>query len=166
MSERGRLASPLGLTLELELRTLDEVRSSHPAVRRFAAELGFERLAQWQVTIAASEAGTNMVKYGGGGRLALRRIADPRAGLRLEARDFGPGIVNLQRALEDHISEGNDVRVRVLDQDHRGLGIGLGAIARMMDALGWENLTDGGLLWAEKYLGAGRRLAVDLWQAR
>ncbi|HLT38125.1 MAG TPA: ATP-binding protein [Enhygromyxa sp.] len=140
MSE-GPSSSPV-LELHFELRTLDEVRISQAPIRRFAAELGFDRAAQWQVTIAASEAGTNMVKYGGGGRLTLRRIVEPRVGLRLEARDHGPGIGDLELALRDHLSEG------------RGLGLGLGAIQRMMDALGWQNLADGGLLWAEKYLDA------------
>src|SRR5690606_10185451 len=87
----GPSSSPV-LELHFELRTLDEVRISQAPIRRFAAELGFDRAAQWQVTIAASEAGTNMVKYGGGGRLTLRRIVEPRVGLRLEARDHGPGI--------------------------------------------------------------------------
>lgn len=124
------------------------------SIRRFVAELGFDRTAQWQITIAASEAGTNMVKHAGGGRLLLRRITVPRAGVRLEARDSGPGIADLARALEDHISEGHNVLIREQsDQQHRGLGVGLGAIRRMMDGIGWQNLADGGLLWAEKYLG-------------
>ena len=156
MIERESLISAVGLAFEL--RTLDEVRGSQAAIRRFVAELGFDRLAQWQVTIAASEAATNMVKHAGGGHLTLGRIDDPRVGLRLEARDFGPGIGDLARALEDHVSEGSDLRVR-LDLGRRGLGLGLGAIARMMDALGWQNLADGGLLWAEKYLGARRSLS-------
>lgn len=128
------------------------MRVAQASIRRFAGELGFDRTAQWQVTIAASEAGTNMVKHAGGGRLLLRRITVPRAGVRIEARDFGPGIADLARALEDHISEGNNVLIRERDQQHRGLGVGLGAIRRMTDALGWQNLPDGGLLWAEKYL--------------
>jgi anti-sigma regulatory factor (Ser/Thr protein kinase) len=145
------------LELSIELRTLDEVRVAQSSIRRFVAQLGFDRPRQWQVTIAASEAGTNMVKYGGGGRLTLRRIVYPRTGLRLEARDYGPGIGDLARALEDHVSEGNNVLVREhLDQSHRGLGVGLGSIRRMMDALGWQNLDDGGLLWAEKYLAHPR----------
>lgn len=140
----------------LELRTLAEVRVAQAQIRRFAALVGFDRLGQWQVTIAASEAGTNMVKHGGGGRLTLVRLDQPRRGLRLEARDSGPGIPDLARAFEDHISQGNDARVcDGLRDSARGLGNGLGAIRRMMDELGWTNLDDGGLLWAEKYLDQG-----------
>jgi anti-sigma regulatory factor (Ser/Thr protein kinase) len=164
VSENRALLAAVGLALEL--RSLDEVRSSQAAIRRFTAELGFDRLGQWQVTIAASEAATNMVKYGNGGCLTLRRILEPRAGLRLEARDYGPGIGDLRQALEDHFSQGQDVRIRNrVDQDRHGLGIGFGAIERLMDALGWQNLTDGGLLWAEKYLGARSPLGFDHWQS-
>jgi serine/threonine-protein kinase RsbT len=99
------------LELSIELRTLDEVRVAQSSIRRFVGSSGFDRAGQWQVTIAASEAGTNMVKYGGGGRLTLRRIVYPRTGLRLEARDFGPGIADLACALEDHVSEGNNVLI-------------------------------------------------------
>jgi anti-sigma regulatory factor (Ser/Thr protein kinase) len=137
----------------IELRTLDDVRVAQPAFRSFAAQLGFDRQAQCKIAIAASEAGTNMVKYGGGGELSLRSIEVPRVGLRFEARDHGPGIPDLARMLEDHISQGIDVRLRErVDTSPGGLGVGLGAIRRMMDTFGWQNLDDGGLLWAEKYL--------------
>lgn len=139
--------------LVFEIRELDEVRALQPVFWRFAAELGFDRRAQWQIAIAASEAGTNMVKYGRGGQLTLQLIDQPRAGLRFEARDHGPGIADLERVLQDHISQGVDVRVRAADAAlPGGLGTGLGAIQRLMDAFGWRNLADGGLLWAEKYL--------------
>lgn len=136
----------------VDLRTLDEVRVAQPIFVGFAADLGFSRQAQLQIAIAASEAGTNMVKYGGGGQLSMARIERPRAGLRFEARDRGPGIRDLSRMLEDHVSQGFDTRFRPrTGPSPGGLGIGLGAIQRLMDALGWENLDDGGLLWAEKY---------------
>jgi anti-sigma regulatory factor (Ser/Thr protein kinase) len=152
MRRRPSSTAPSGADeLVIELRNLHEVLPAQAAIGRFAAAIGFERRAQWEITIAASEAGTNMVKYAGGGRLTLRRIHNPRPGLRLEARDFGPGIADLERALEDHISESSDTRTRE-PGSCRGLGVGLGAIQRLMDTLEWHNLEDGGLLRAEKYL--------------
>ena len=138
--------------LELELTTLDDARLSQAQVRRFAEACGFVRTAQWQIATAASEAATNVIKHGGGGRLIVATIADPKPGLRFEARDRGPGIDDLELAIQDHVSRG--VNLRSLDRPAKtdGLGTGLGAISRLMDAWGWENLDVGALLWAEKYL--------------
>ena len=141
------------MELRIDLRTLADVRLAQGSLRRFAEELCFARQAQWEITIAASEAGTNIVKHGKGGVLLLRPIHTPRPGLRIEARDQGPGILDFEAALKDHVSEGGDVRVRQAGAPRRGLGTGLGAIVRLMDSVGWENLEGGGgLLWAEKYL--------------
>lgn len=138
--------------LRVELRSLDEVRLAQARIRRFAAGRGFDRRAQWEITIAASEAGANMVRHAGGGRLRLASIGLPRPGLRLEARDFGPGIADLDQALADHVSEGSDRRLVLRPRSGGGLGLGLGAVRRLMDSFRWQNLDDGGLLVAEKYL--------------
>ncbi|HFE44138.1 MAG TPA: hypothetical protein ENJ18_01410, partial [Nannocystis exedens] len=87
----------------------------------------------WELAIAVSEAATNMIKYGGGGIITLRRVATPRPHVALEARDRGAGIEQLERALVDNISEGNDARESIPASGRRGLGLGLGAIYRLMD---------------------------------
>jgi serine/threonine-protein kinase RsbT len=127
-----------------------DVVSLQPGVRRFAALLGFSRRAQWEVAIAASEAAANMVKHAGGGTLILRRLDEPEPGLELEARDSGPGILEPDLAFRDHISEGIDLRSPERPPRARGLGVGLGAIRRLMDETRWENLPDGGRLVARK----------------
>ena len=138
--------------LELELATLDDARLAQAQVRRFAEACSFDRTAQWQIATAASEAATNAVKHGGGGRLILTTLAAPTPGLRFEARDRGPGIDDLELAIRDHVSRGVDLRGLDRPAKADGLGTGLGAIGRLMDAWGWENLDGGARLWAEKYL--------------
>ena len=114
------------MELRIELRTLADVRLAQGSLRRFAEELCFSRQAQWEITIAASEAGTNIVKHGKGGVLLLRPIHTPRPGLRIEARDQGPGIEDFEAAKCDHMSEGADVRWRESGAGpRRGMGTGL-----------------------------------------
>ncbi|NVB40493.1 ATP-binding protein [Pseudenhygromyxa sp. WMMC2535] len=134
-----------------EIRTISEARAAQTWALRLAEELGFERDAQWRIAISVSEAATNMVTHGGGGCLSLRGITEPHEGLRIEARDAGPGIDDPERAFQDHVSRGVDLREQPSNPRPRGLGAGLGAIRRLTDDCGWVNLEPGGLLWAEVY---------------
>lgn len=101
--------------------------------RKFAAAAGLSTRAQWELAIAVSEAATNMVKYAGGGVIVLRELAAPRAGVEFEARDQGGGITSIERALQDHVSDDLHLLERADPRSARGLGLGLGAIHRLMD---------------------------------
>lgn len=90
--------------------------------RMLAKKLGFSENNQFLVATVASELATNLVRYAGGGEIALREIdQDHRSGLQVVARDQGPGIADLDQAMRDHFSTGN------------GLGLGLSSIKRIMD---------------------------------
>lgn len=72
-----------------------------------------------------AELGTNILKYGKQGTIRISEVEDGlRVGILVEATDKGPGIPDLDRALEDHFSTGNS------------LGLGLPAVKRMSDELG------------------------------
>lgn len=72
-----------------------------------------------------AELGTNILKYGGEGSIRISQVKDgDRLGILVEARDQGPGIPDVDRALQDHFTTGNT------------LGLGLPAVKRMSDELG------------------------------
>ena len=80
---------------------------------------GFDEGDAGRVGIAVTEAGTNMVKHGGGGQMLLRAGA---AGVGLIALDKGPGMANVTHAMRDGYSTAGTP------------GTGLGAIARQASA--------------------------------
>jgi serine/threonine-protein kinase RsbT len=71
---------------------------------------------------AAAELATNILKYAGRGTLTVRRLEDgARRGLELHAEDRGPGIPDVEAALQDHYSTSGT------------LGLGLPGVRRLMD---------------------------------
>ena len=76
------------------------------------------------IATAISEIARNITSYAGSGAI---RVAvadrDGRKALVVRAEDEGPGIVDIERALEDGYSTG------------RGLGLGLPGARRLMDRL-------------------------------
>ena len=64
-----------------------------------------------------------------------------RIGMEVEARDEGPGIPDLDKAMEDHYSSGGT------------LGLGLPGVKRMMDDLQVETET-----------GKGTRVTIRKWR--
>jgi anti-sigma regulatory factor (Ser/Thr protein kinase) len=91
--------------------------------RRLAQDLarsqGFDEGAAGRVGIAVTEAGTNIVKHGGGGQILLRAGA---AGVGLIALDRGPGMTNVSHAMRDGYSTAGTP------------GTGLGSIVRQASA--------------------------------
>jgi len=108
---------------------------------RFARAVGFDDRAAWEVAIASSELATNAIKYGGKGRLVLRRIDAPRRGIEVTVEDRGPGFADPERAGRD---ERPPAPAAARSGGRRGLGLGLGVVRRMMDDVLVENRTDGG----------------------
>lgn len=112
--------------------------------RLFALRCGFSRREQWELAVASSEACTNMLKYAGGGTLRLQLLQGTPACIELEAVDGGPGITDAAQAMCDGVSEGKQRREARDLRAFRGLGLGLGALRRMMDELVILPLEKGG----------------------
>ncbi len=119
--------------LQVVVRRPPEVVALQARARSYAASAGLANVRCWELAIAVSEAATNMIKYGGGGIVILRVGEEPRPYVEIEARDRGGGIEQLEQALVDNISEGSDAREVRDPLQRRGLGLGLGAIHRLMD---------------------------------
>ncbi len=113
-------------------------------VRAFAKQAGFDERGAWELTIAVSEAATNMLKYAGGGEVVLTVDHTNKSCVAFEARDRGDGIPKLEYAMQDQVSEGSNLRETADPRNRRGLGLGLGAISRMVDELEIEDREGGG----------------------
>jgi serine/threonine-protein kinase RsbT len=100
----------------------DVARAVLEGTRR-AAELGLDQVTRQKVSTAISELARNIIKYAGGkGAVTIRTVTEEgRSGLEVVAVDRGPGIENLEEALEDHFSSSGT------------LGLGLPGVRRLMD---------------------------------
>ena len=91
-------------------------------VRTACVELGFGLVDSTKFVTAASEIARNAIEHGGGGRVRIERVEQgERRGIRLLFEDDGPGIADVERALQDGFTTG------------RGLGLGLGGATRLVN---------------------------------
>jgi serine/threonine-protein kinase RsbT len=89
--------------------------------RNVAIKLGFGVVDQCRITTAISELARNAVVHGRGGSVTIKIIRNDKKGIEIICRDEGPGIVNLELALQGGYSTVG------------GLGIGLSGAKRLMD---------------------------------
>lgn len=108
-----------------------EVGSVQRATQKLALAVGFPPTAVEEISIAASELASNLIRHAHGQRLlTLSPLREgTRTGLRLESLDQGPGIADVNLVLRDGFSTaaGTD------------MGLGLGSINRLMDELHLES---------------------------
>ncbi|TLY23410.1 MAG: anti-sigma regulatory factor [Nitrospirae bacterium] len=90
--------------------------------RTLAGELGFQQGDLTLVATAISELARNIVRYARRGEIVLHPIEDGGVpGIVIIARDEGPGIIDVNRAMEQGYSTSG------------GLGMGLPGVRRIMD---------------------------------
>jgi serine/threonine-protein kinase RsbT len=99
-----------------------DIVEARMAARAMAAEAGFTGADQVMIATAVSEVARNIIEYARPGEVEIRMINNGhRRGVEIIARDQGPGIADVSRALEDGYSTA------------RGLGLGLPGSRRLMD---------------------------------
>ena len=104
----------------MAIRGSDDIVRIRQEVRRCAIQAGLGLVDQTKIITAASELARNTLDYGGGGQVWIEVLREPdRSGVRLTFEDQGPGIADLEQALQDGFSTGN------------GLGLGLGGAQRL-----------------------------------
>ena len=112
--------------------------------RMIAEKIGFRSSDLAVIATAISEVARNIVEYGVRGEILINRIDDgsTRIGIEVVARDDGPGIRDLERALQDGYSTG------------KGLGLGLPGCRRLMDefTVRCGGDTSGTTVWMRKWL--------------
>lgn len=90
--------------------------------RKLATECGFSLVDQTKMVTAVSELARNALIFGGGGTARLEILQEGiKKGLRVTFRDAGPGIEDIDRAMEDGYTTG------------AGLGLGLGGSRRLVN---------------------------------
>lgn len=101
-------------------RDADVVKARQTA-REAAGEVGFGKTQMTLIATAVSEVARNIVRFAGHGEVVIETLSEPRAGVRVVARDAGPGIANPREAMKDGFST------------YKGLGLGLPGARRLMD---------------------------------
>ena len=98
-----------------------EIVHARQTAREFAAGIGFSTTELTVIATAVSEVARNIVRFAGSGSMSIELVEGARRGVRIVARDAGPGISDVDRALVDGYST------------YDGLGIGLPGARRLMD---------------------------------
>jgi serine/threonine-protein kinase RsbT len=99
-----------------------DIIGARTRAREVARSLGFTDTATTLIATAVSEVARNILVHAIRGSVTFERLQESgRSGLRVVARDAGPGIADLARAMEDGYSTAG------------GLGIGLPGSRRLMD---------------------------------
>jgi serine/threonine-protein kinase RsbT len=118
-----------------------DIVEARMAARAAAADLGFRGADLVMIATAVSEVARNILEYAKPGEVLLSPLGNGhRQGLEVIARDRGPGIADINRAMEDGFSSA------------RGLGLGLPGARRLMD----EFLID-------SKVGAGTTITMKKW---
>ena len=102
----------------------DDIVIARQAGHELARQLGFSLTDVTMIATAISEIARNITSYAGKGEVRVGvQYRDGRRALVVRAEDDGPGIRDVERALEDGYSTGS------------GLGLGLPGARRLMDRL-------------------------------
>ena len=118
LMERGQQRDDL---LRIPIQTDGDIVAARQGARDLAARLGFSRTDLTVISTAVSEVARNIVRFAGAGEIVVELLEEPRRGLRVTARDAGPGIPDVEKALSDGYST------------YHGLGLGLPGARRLMD---------------------------------
>lgn len=91
--------------------------------RHLASKAGFNKTDEVLIATAASELATNILRYAQKGTMLVRIInTDNHTGIEIIASDQGPGIQNIELALQEHFTT-----------TKKSLGLGLPSVKKIMD---------------------------------
>ncbi len=111
----------------------DQIVLTRRKVRVLAEKLDFDPFAIAAITTATSELSRNVWVHAGGGVAQVEHVVKgPQQGIRVEFRDEGPGIADLDRVLAGGHSTA------------RTLGLGVSGSRRLVDEFSIETTVGGG----------------------
>jgi serine/threonine-protein kinase RsbT len=114
MSDPGEVVVPIKADVDVVI--------ARQKIRGLVSDLRFSGSELTLIATAISEVARNIVSYAGSGEIVMRVVEQgQRRGITVVARDKGPGIADIERAMEDGFSTS------------RGLGLGLPGSKRLMD---------------------------------
>jgi len=125
------------------IRDESDVAVARRRARELASQQGLSEVEAEALATAVTEIARNIVVHAGGGEILFERVVDaPRRGVVVIARDTGPGIPDVEQAMQDGFST------------KRGLGFGLPGARRLVDKFEIESKA-----------GAGTTVTLRKWAA-
>lgn len=117
------------------------------SICEIAARVGFTKAEESIIATAASELSTNILRFAKSGSIYVAVIKEEkdgcqRIGMEILAADNGPGIEDINKAMQEHYST-----------IVTSLGLGLPSVKRMMDEFYMESIA-----------GKGTRVLVYKWR--
>ena len=128
--------------IRVSIHTDADIVAARQAARDLASRLAFSPTELTMIATAVSEVARNIVRFAGLGEILVELLEQPRRGVRVVARDTGPGIVDVDQALTDGYST------------YDGLGLGLPGARRLMDE--FAIMTE---------IGRGTTVTMTKWRA-
>ncbi|HEY1614692.1 MAG TPA: anti-sigma regulatory factor [Rhizomicrobium sp.] len=130
------------MTDTFPIQSGEDVVRVRQEVRALTVAAGFSLVDQTKFITAASELARNTLLHGGGGQVYVSSFEmTGRKGVRLVFEDQGPGIADIERALQDGYSTGG------------GLGLGLSGARRLSNEFQIESRP-----------GEGTRITIARWK--
>lgn len=115
------------LDADVNIRNDGDIVTARRRGRVLAEQSGFSTTDQVLITTAISELARNILLYARGGFIGLRRVNNhERSGIMVVAKDDGPGIPDVAKAMEPGYSTSSS------------LGLGLPGVKRLMDEMSIE----------------------------
>ena len=122
----------------------DDIATVRTSVKRIVALLNFSPVNQTKIITAASELARNAFEHGKGGTVLIQILDEgDRIGIKMFFEDHGPGIADIDQAMEDGFTSG------------KGMGLGLGGAKRLMDEFKIDSKPN-----------EGTRISVTKWQGK
>ncbi len=107
--------------VRVAVRSDADIVAARQAARDVATRLEFSPTETTSIATAVSEMARNIVRFADSGEVVVTEVTEPRCGIAIVVRDTGPGIPDVEQALQDGYST------------YRGLGLGLPGARRLMD---------------------------------
>lgn len=126
----------------LQIATEEDIVTARTTIRRTVTELGFGLTDTTRIVTAVSELARNIILYADTGTMTWDTTTTRgRTVIEITFEDDGPGIQDLERALEEGYSTG------------QGMGHGLSGVQTLMDEFDIETSADTGTtVTIQKYL--------------
>jgi serine/threonine-protein kinase RsbT len=127
--------------IHVKVATEADVYAAAHQVKALARQMGFNKANQMRLETVTSELARNILLYASEGAIKAQVVTEgKRQGLKIQAFDHGPGIVDIEQAMKDGYTTSG------------GLGSGLGGAKRMMDEFHIESAP-----------GRGTRITAIKW---
>ena len=112
----------MGREVRVKIGSTADVVAARESAREIATQAGFSVCDSTLITMAISEMTRNILQYADTGEVTIALLKNgSKKGVKIVAKDNGPGIEDISRVMQDGYSS------------RKGMGIGLPGTRRLMD---------------------------------